>query len=447
MDQPLNFVTPISPSDWPAATDSEIIQCTGDAKGSFPATLFAATQVSFPAPRLTEAPGRALGPKSAFLEAPDEKVRSAWALSGSVPGRTLGSSAAVRQARGMTDAQQAFDQQVVTPSDVTSDRELVSPAISITSVQYGGHLEPANQANPHQLASGAPAAYTTNPYSGAGSHALDFHAGQAFHVPARHAALYTKASPDELGSSSNQTPTLGNFGSQAWVPPSPYLSFAPQPIYEPTGELIDEHIRTFDQFDSPPSRQSSEILTAQRALQPTGVTGQLFSANFSSSKGIIAPPPPLRSALKRKVDSDANSPSNSESGRRKQSAESGFAVARTVSFSRMSDSEGDGPASSEAGVEEASSRAGPSRTAKQGSQRPVEQSFQGDASTKSPTTAPKPAGKGTGILYKQKPSAPSILPPEKVFPIQIGSELFRLSGASISSDGLSVDLQFHGIVN
>jgi hypothetical protein len=30
------------------------------------------------------------------------------------------------------------------------------------------------------------------------------------------------------------------------------------------------------------------------------------------------------------------------------------------------------------------------------------------------------------------------LPPEKVFPIQIGSELFRLSGASISSDGLGM---------
>jgi hypothetical protein len=27
------------------------------------------------------------------------------------------------------------------------------------------------------------------------------------------------------------------------------------------------------------------------------------------------------------------------------------------------------------------------------------------------------------------------LPSEKVFPIQIGSELFRLSGASIASDG------------
>ena len=30
---------------------------------------------------------------------------------------------------------------------------------------------------------------------------------------------------------------------------------------------------------------------------------------------------------------------------------------------------------------------------------------------------------------------PHVLPHEKVFPIQIGSELFRLSGASISSDG------------
>lgn len=31
---------------------------------------------------------------------------------------------------------------------------------------------------------------------------------------------------------------------------------------------------------------------------------------------------------------------------------------------------------------------------------------------------------------------PLILPHERVFPIQIGSELFRLSGASISSDGM-----------
>ena len=33
---------------------------------------------------------------------------------------------------------------------------------------------------------------------------------------------------------------------------------------------------------------------------------------------------------------------------------------------------------------------------------------------------------------------PHILPHERVFPIQIGTELFKLSGASISSDGMAV---------
>lgn len=36
---------------------------------------------------------------------------------------------------------------------------------------------------------------------------------------------------------------------------------------------------------------------------------------------------------------------------------------------------------------------------------------------------------------KMNTDIPDILPHERVFPIQIGSELFRLSGASISSDG------------
>lgn len=41
----------------------------------------------------------------------------------------------------------------------------------------------------------------------------------------------------------------------------------------------------------------------------------------------------------------------------------------------------------------------------------------------------KSSGKNNGTAI------PRILPHEKVFPIQIGNELFRLSGASISSDG------------
>jgi hypothetical protein len=35
----------------------------------------------------------------------------------------------------------------------------------------------------------------------------------------------------------------------------------------------------------------------------------------------------------------------------------------------------------------------------------------------------------------ESPGGLDILPAGKVFPIQIGSELFRLSGASIASDG------------
>lgn len=43
---------------------------------------------------------------------------------------------------------------------------------------------------------------------------------------------------------------------------------------------------------------------------------------------------------------------------------------------------------------------------------------------------------GVTRARKWNTDIPNILPHERVFPIQIGSELFRLSGASISSDGM-----------
>jgi hypothetical protein len=39
-------------------------------------------------------------------------------------------------------------------------------------------------------------------------------------------------------------------------------------------------------------------------------------------------------------------------------------------------------------------------------------------------------------VRKLNTDIPNILPHERVFPIQIGCDLFRLSGASISSDGM-----------
>lgn len=44
-------------------------------------------------------------------------------------------------------------------------------------------------------------------------------------------------------------------------------------------------------------------------------------------------------------------------------------------------------------------------------------------------------GSATGPRTLSDPSIPMVLPARKVFPIQIGDKLFRLSGASISSDG------------
>jgi hypothetical protein len=67
-----------------------------------------------------------------------------------------------------------------------------------------------------------------------------------------------------------------------------------------------------------------------------------------------------------------------------------------------------------------------------------------DSQGQSKTISTEPTGAAPGILRdasivtprKLNTDIPNILPHERVFPIQIGSELFRLSGASISSDGM-----------
>ena len=56
-----------------------------------------------------------------------------------------------------------------------------------------------------------------------------------------------------------------------------------------------------------------------------------------------------------------------------------------------------------------------------------------------PATNPQTTGPETSGVPRQSLSStsrPAILPARKVFPIQIGDKLFRLSGASISSDGM-----------
>ncbi len=342
---------------------------------------------------------------------------------------------------GMTDPQQAFDDQDVTTSDDKSDRALVSPAISISPVQYGGRSGGTNHGYAHQDTSGASAAYATNPYLGSAFSAFHFDSPGASQGSHSHASIYETTTPSNIGFTANQNPALGTFGSQEWVPPAvPYLDFAPQPTYEPTGELINEQIDTFDHFDSPPTRRELETAQARNSSQASSKAGENGPKITPPPRGVFAPPPPLRSALKRKAENDPNSPTASEEGRRRRSTDTAAAAARTVTFGRMSDPghslSGDGLTNPDLIAEEFSGRPDPSGTARLRSQKPTEEGVSSRAPTQVPSTAPKQAGKGSGIVYKGKASSPSILPPEKVFPIQIGSELFRLSGASISSDGL-----------
>ncbi|KAJ9248815.1 hypothetical protein DTO280E4_4500 [Paecilomyces variotii] len=67
----------------------------------------------------------------------------------------------------------------------------------------------------------------------------------------------------------------------------------------------------------------------------------------------------------------------------------------------------------------------------------------GSTTTTGPNSVQPPSGSRASSVSSKKGARPKCtLPPEKVFPIQIGSELFRLSGASIASDAPSYFSQF-----
>lgn len=84
------------------------------------------------------------------------------------------------------------------------------------------------------------------------------------------------------------------------------------------------------------------------------------------------------------------------------------------------------------------------------------QAGNGKQKSSTSTSTPGEEKKSTeppGILREASAAAPrkwntdipDILPHERVFPIQIGSELFRLSGASISSDGMHSSSIWSGV--
>lgn len=266
----------------------------------------------------------------------------------------------------------------------------------------------------------------------------------------------TESQRPQLGSSTDAAHTASynlvtpSFGSQPWItPPGPFLAFAPQPIYEPTGVLLHETIQSFDEFHD---RSLTSLVDTSNASpsHPAPTTSHapevVTTANASPSVTSFASPSLPRSALKRKASSVVTVPAAYSTERKTRLSGAGPGPAlglnspithnRSVTFERMS---GIGPTSPDEGSPSseflASSRSA-LNAALPASNRRTRQSS--GSTPRPPLGFPSTSSQGSQRRVGNRTSSahpPSILPPEKVFPIQIGSDLFRLSGASISSDG------------
>jgi hypothetical protein len=308
------------------------------------------------------------------------------------------------------------------------------------------------------------AAYTSSSHPNSGSnHTTNLSLDQ--HLPSLHAngthgksvnlsnttAVAPPNSVNALDNASSATSAhlnLATLGSQPWVSPSvPYLHFAPRPSYEPTGELLNEQPEHFQEFHIPRTVVGNKPVSQESSLSPPEIlsTAPLLRQNSTfepvQSTSSSVPKPanasgaqaqPARSALKRKAESLEEPTSD-----RLQKNEHPPLKTRSVSFERMSTrgatspdearATSDKPSASRSGAAVAGRRGRPSASTTATTPRPGLEPI-------STTASGDQRGSFRGSRH---PSGhpPSILPPEKVFPIQIGSELFRLSGASISSDG------------
>lgn len=367
----------------------------------------------------------------------------------------------------------------VTFSD-TTDTNLSSPAISISSTPdrhrtseaattsgqldgQGSGVEATNRSStainsgPYSTIShrGADTADAANPspdtrpvflpkdldYPTVTVHDTEAHHTQAASTSdAAHAASYNLVAP--------------SFGSQPWIaPPGPFLTFAPQPVYEPTGELLHEHIQSFDEFHDPSFPKlviASTISPSNPAPTTISVPEAASTTNGSFPVTPFVQPSLPRSALKRKVSSVVTTPTVKPAERKTRlpgagpdssiESDSTLPHNRSVTFERMS---GIGPTSPDEGSTSSDFLASSRSALNTGSGIPAgnRRTRQSSGSTpRPPVNFPSTSSQGSQRRVGGRTSSahpPSILPPEKVFPIQIGSDLFRLSGASISSDGKS----------
>ncbi|RMD42996.1 hypothetical protein DV735_g2120, partial [Chaetothyriales sp. CBS 134920] len=219
---------------------------------------------------------------------------------------------------------------------------------------------------------------------------------------------------------------------------APYTASSSQARYDTKAPVSQSGSIASNELDNtaPTWVKSQSVADADGQKSPDPPAASSLEPNDASPK-----PATLRSALKRKAHSvdppapeaTGNQPAKDPGSRPPRP--------RTVSFVRMS-APGPGASSADEGKTPAQDS---------GAQGGADVPPRTSAVQEKPTASSQKQGadsqrnqQATSSRRTRAPSAhpPSILPPERVFPIQIGSELFRLSGASISSDAPSYFTQF-----
>jgi hypothetical protein len=263
-------------------------------------------------------------------------------------------------------------------------------------------------------------------------------------------------------------------------------------FYEPQGQLtaqpnVQAQQSFLSDFDTPyrviPNPNFQPTTTSQNAAAPFPATlpqGQSAPAQLQTAEANAAMAsrpsisessvqgPPARAGMKRKADSDGT-PSGFTAN---ASAGPAAAAAKRASISRppsqpvqpapsrpppptRTQSQAQvaatpqSQASSDAGSPGSIAPQPPAESGTSSSKRPSDVDQKTVTAEASNSAQKKPATELLGATVDGRkiaeiPKFASVLPAGKVFPIQIGSELFRLSGASISSDAPSYFSHYFG---
>ncbi|KAK8182506.1 hypothetical protein BC567DRAFT_293738 [Phyllosticta citribraziliensis] len=228
-------------------------------------------------------------------------------------------------------------------------------------------------------------------------------------------------------------------------------------FYEPTGELAHERQPEARDYNIPQPIRPSATLGQAPGVQPTAAEPLGFPFLFESLSSVseFAPPTPRapispqvrRSSMKRKAGGES-SPDEATTRTLQFSPDPSMQAPaakrpeiQRSSKSRSSSLADDPIVTAAPGLAQASARAPQPPQSSVATASPETSVSQPSGQTATASDPNAPSAEGQAGQQRSRKIAElgtnysAVLPAGKVFPVQIGPELFRLSGASISSDG------------